>query len=239
MMDRMTSDEKVGDLDLVVERAYRAILRPGDASLDAGAHLGRHTLPMADIVGSTGVVYAFEPEPTLAQRLTPCLPGNVKFHQSALADTCGPRKFVRAVDDLAYSGLQQRSYPPGPMGLESITVATETIDSVCLNGPALRFLKIDVEGGEYHLLLGARAVLEKYRPVFYMEHGTTEAPGLYGYDHTDFQGFLRGCGYEVFGFNEKYQYFSGWGDGCWNFMCIPRAVNATELMVKITAPTNL
>lgn len=44
-----------------VRRVYSAILSQGDIVFDIGAHLGKHTLPMAELVGPTGRVLAFEP----------------------------------------------------------------------------------------------------------------------------------------------------------------------------------
>ena len=42
-----------------------------------------------------------------------------------------------------------------------------TVDS--LNLPSLGFLKLDLEGGEYLALQGARETIEKYRPVIFVE----------------------------------------------------------------------
>src|ERR1017187_7387482 len=39
------------------------IIRPGMTFLDVGAHVGHYTLLAARLVGPTGHVYAFEPEP--------------------------------------------------------------------------------------------------------------------------------------------------------------------------------
>jgi predicted methyltransferase len=46
------------------EAVCRAALRPGDIAVDIGANVGRHTLPVARAVGSSGKVIAFKPLPT-------------------------------------------------------------------------------------------------------------------------------------------------------------------------------
>ena len=46
-----------GEVDI-----FRQCLRPGDVALDIGANFGSHTIPMAQFVGPTGAVHAFEPQ---------------------------------------------------------------------------------------------------------------------------------------------------------------------------------
>ena len=41
------------------------LIGPGSIVIDAGANIGTHTLALADIVGTRGAVYAFEPQPRL------------------------------------------------------------------------------------------------------------------------------------------------------------------------------
>src|SRR6478609_5280070 len=53
----------------IVLRLARALLRPGDLALDAGAGRGRDSFAMARLVGAEGRVIAFEPIPWLAERL--------------------------------------------------------------------------------------------------------------------------------------------------------------------------
>src|ERR1043165_865505 len=61
-----------GEVDI-----FRQVLRPGDLALDIGANLGSHTLPLAQFVGPTGGVYAFEPQRILFQILC----GNVALNE--------------------------------------------------------------------------------------------------------------------------------------------------------------
>jgi predicted methyltransferase len=49
------------DFEAVLRRVYESVLKPGDVAIDAGAHIGSHTFPMALTVGPEGKVYAFEP----------------------------------------------------------------------------------------------------------------------------------------------------------------------------------
>ena len=70
-----------------------ALLRPGDAVLDVGAHLGLYALPASRRVGPQGAVHAFEPVEELAAllRANAALNGadNVHVHRLALSDHAG------------------------------------------------------------------------------------------------------------------------------------------------------
>jgi len=66
---------RVSSLDQVISKAIylygvfeapelafiRGVVRPGATVVDAGANIGVHTLVMADCVGASGMVHAFEP----------------------------------------------------------------------------------------------------------------------------------------------------------------------------------
>ena len=67
------------------------IVRPGMVAADVGANLGDVTLRMADLVGPTGRVHAFEAKADLARRLEQSVAVNgfhdvVTVHAQALAD---------------------------------------------------------------------------------------------------------------------------------------------------------
>ena len=40
----------------------RQLIKLGDIVIDAGANIGTHTVAFANLVGSTGIVHAFEPQ---------------------------------------------------------------------------------------------------------------------------------------------------------------------------------
>ena len=51
----------LGGFEVRTLRSYETLIREGDVVLDIGANVGAHTLPLAQLVGKTGHVYAFEP----------------------------------------------------------------------------------------------------------------------------------------------------------------------------------
>lgn len=182
-----------------LQHLYTALLQPGDACIDIGAHTGRHAIPLSHAVGPRGQVEAFEPNPAIAQRLRDRLARlearNVRLHEMALSDEEGSAEFVVAVDLPEESGLKQRTVYNGPTRTGKLTVRLSRLDSLALGRP--RFIKLDTEGAEFKVLLGARALLEGCRPVLAFEFGEASY-GAYGVDPDEVHRYLASLGYEVF-----------------------------------------
>jgi FkbM family methyltransferase len=163
--------------EALVQETYEAILREGDVAIDVGAQRGRHTLAMAGKVFPGGQVLAFEPLPACRAALNGALTGFrpelaplVKIHDCALSDYSGKTEFVVARDAMAYSGSRKRRYD-GPTRLEYLPVEVKRLDEHCAHLPAVRFIKIDSEGSEYHVLRGAEATIRRCRPAVAFEFG--------------------------------------------------------------------
>jgi hypothetical protein len=92
----------------------------------------------------------------------------------ALYDTWtfeGHTTFEHVVDETAYSGLRRRAYPTESPRIESLRVRVDRLDAVVPSGTPIRFLKIDVEGGECGVLRGAARTLAQSRPYVVFEFG--------------------------------------------------------------------
>jgi FkbM family methyltransferase len=180
-----------------LQHLYMSLLREGDFCIDIGAHTGRHALPMSCAVGS-GSVAAFEPNPPIAQRLRARLAllamPNVTVHELALSNESGTAEFVVAVDRPEESGLKERVYN-GPTRQEKVAVRLAQLDSLALGDP--RFIKLDTEGAEYKVLLGARNTVARSRPVIAFEFGE-QSYSAYGVDPNDVFAYFGSLGYDVF-----------------------------------------
>lgn len=191
------------DFEERVRRVYNEVLRDGDLAVDVGAHRGLHTLPMARAVAPGGRVWAFEPLPACRRELVAALgnePGpvaaTVSVCREALSDFVGAADYVVAVDAPAYSGLRRRTYDV-PTRLETMRVDVTTLDDVFGECDGLRFIKIDAEGGEYHILRGAHRCLRRYRPLICFEFGAN-AIAEYGVQSVAMATLLRRHGYRIY-----------------------------------------
>jgi FkbM family methyltransferase len=157
---------------------HRLLHRPGTL-VDAGAHEGLITLPLARLPDSR--VLAFEPLPGPFARLEAALraafggavPPHVALRNAALGDRGGEATLALPVLD----GVPQEAWASaakdyaafaGPrIGVERLTVPMLRLDDLGLDD--LTALKIDVEGAEYEVLRGARETLLRCRPVLSIE----------------------------------------------------------------------
>jgi FkbM family methyltransferase len=153
------------------------VLRGDSCGVDVGAHNGTMLRAMLERAPG-GTHFAFEPLPHLAARLRATFP-SVRVHEAALSDYSGRASFVHVANDAAYSGLRPRIYDrPDPV-LEPITVTVVRLDDVIPAEQPVAFIKLDVEGGEFHALRGAVGTIRRCRPVTVFEGGP-KSTGQYG-----------------------------------------------------------
>ncbi|MFN3255107.1 MAG: FkbM family methyltransferase [Ilumatobacter sp.] len=187
------------EFERILRRVFETALEPGDGAIDAGAHVGKHTVPFALAVGPTGWVAAIEPLPWAAERLrarldVAGLTPFVSVHQSCVgAESAKSIRFHEVRDHPGWSAKAVRSHATD---LVEHDVPQLTIDDVS-NGRPTRVIKIDVEGGELDVLLGARDTLRRWRPVVHAElvAGAIEANS---WDAIELLDLLHEHGYEVF-----------------------------------------
>jgi len=153
------------------QKFYIDYLRDGMTVFDVGANVGEITLLLSRFVGLNGAVHAFEASSSVFDRLRQIceLAGrtNITLNHAAVADTAGMLRLH--VYGREYSGWNTLAARPladygidvKPVGIED--VPSVTIDEYCREREIghIDLLKIDVEGAEYQVLLGARRMLEQ------------------------------------------------------------------------------
>ena len=170
----------------------RRHLREDSSCIDLGAHEGEILRHMTKL-SPRGRHVAFEPIPHLAARLRTRFPG-VAVCEAACGKEPGVTDFVLVENALAYSGLRRRIYDRPDVKLSTIQVQVVRVDDVVTHPVAL--IKIDVEGGEYHALLGAERTIGTCRPLVVFEAGAKGA-GQYGVTPQDFTRFFDRLGYRI------------------------------------------
>jgi FkbM family methyltransferase len=152
----------------------RRFVQPGMTVLDIGAHHGFYTLLLARMVGSRGIVFAFEPSPrergALLRHVQLNRCGNVKV-QALAVGSAAKEVDLYLVDD-AQSGCNSLRPPVVTVGTSQVPVRVVPLDSWLSEQKIERvdFIKLDVEGGELDVFRGATNLLEHHpRPVILAE----------------------------------------------------------------------
>ncbi len=170
-------------LDLTGDRAFEPELKligpylrsmrdlPGIA-FDVGANIGEYAYVMANALGPDRV-HAFEPNPEVHKQLRKTLP-DIHSHCLALSDRTGEARItIPTIQGRSYStrGSLEAIAEPGQTDQSCFTVSTQTLDCFCdeHNLTGLSAIKIDVEGHEDHVITGAKAVIDRDRPLLVVE----------------------------------------------------------------------
>lgn len=210
----------------IIERFSRNWVRPGHRALDVGAGIGRHFFPLAECVGPEGELIGFEPVQALSIRIEAEIGRrefgrNIRIETAAVSNKAGRAPFFEVTSAPALSGLRRRPELAADMQVRETETEVTTIDAVLGNDP-VRFVKLDVQGGEFNAFRGATNTMLRSRPVFAFEDGRGSSAKSYGYTMAEFYDFFAGVEYQIldiFGFTttiamERYP-------GPWNFFAVP------------------
>jgi FkbM family methyltransferase len=164
-----------GETEREVVRLLSALVGTGATVFDVGANLGFFALLASRVVGPTGHVVAFEPDPSNVERIRRNLrhnPGRtVDVEALAVADEAGEARFHIGHQDEVGSLLRD----PQHVTDRSVAVPTVSLDRY-LDEHAIErvdFLKMDIEGAEVLALRGMQRGLEagRYRHLVLEWHG--------------------------------------------------------------------
>ncbi|MBS1634556.1 MAG: FkbM family methyltransferase [Bacteroidetes bacterium] len=119
-------------------------IKPGDTVLDIGANIGFYTEFISGLVGPTGSVHAFEPEPGNFGHLRKRVSGliNAHIHNKAVSDKTGIIKVYTSKQ----LNVDHRTYKPDEYDSE-IDIPAIAIDDY-LAGKPVQFIKMDIQGFE-------------------------------------------------------------------------------------------
>jgi len=185
---------------------YIRYLQEGMIVFDIGANIGELSLLFSRFVGSSGQVHAFEASQLTFDKLsTVCKIANrpqIILNHLAVADQ---EKILKLnVYSEEYSGWNSLAHRPlENYGINIKPVYIEDIHSITLDNYCetnkiefIDLLKIDVEGAEYQVLLGAKYLFEnkRVRCCVFEFGGTTFDMGN---RPEEIESFLNSCGYRI------------------------------------------
>lgn len=147
----------------------RQLCPVGGIFLDVGANIGTHTVALAKHVGRAGFVYAFEPQRIVFQALAANVALQSLANVQCVEAAVGSSHDELSIPDINYAvatnfgGISPRQFDRGR------PVRQVRLDDYAWIG-RVDLIKIDVEGMEQEVILGAQTMIERQRPVLYVEN---------------------------------------------------------------------
>jgi FkbM family methyltransferase len=147
--------------------------------VEVGANMGIFTVPLARALREQGrQLVAFEPQPVIFQQLCANLALNGLMNVMAWPFACGEEQGAVTFPRADY-------LKSGNFGGISMSRSAPAAGNGCVQAPCVRLddmlpservglLKIDVEGFELRVLKGSRALLQRSRPLLYVENDRVE-----------------------------------------------------------------
>lgn len=175
---RFETEYASGKYEQHVQEVLSQHLKRGSVLYDVGAHIGVLSMFARELVGSSGMIFAFEADPENAQRIREQVQRNrldrIEVVPCPVWSCAGQVRFQRA------GALSSRN--EGRVATESGQANEDilVLDSISLDGFAEQHLaptvvKIDVEGAEAEVLRGSDQIFSQARPVLVCEIHNREA----------------------------------------------------------------
>ncbi|MBS1681420.1 MAG: FkbM family methyltransferase [Bacteroidetes bacterium] len=150
-------------------KSLYGLAKSGDIVFDVGANIGETTFNLARTVGTFGAVHSFEPDPYIFSKILKNYKlntfVNISLNNFALGSDPSELCLSTPVEDNRGGTRIRPTDKSGnkvPVSTVDIYVSEKQIKKIDL-------IKIDVEGFEHRVLLGAEATLNKFKPKLFIE----------------------------------------------------------------------
>jgi len=168
--------------------------------IDIGAHVGSHSI-LYKKINPHAIVYAFEPQKMMYSLLTHNISSNnldsVYSYNCAVSNYVGRGHMCVSASDgdncgepVEYGSDKMFNLAGVSLGDGGESVQVVTVDS--LKFSACDFIKIDVEGYEPNVLVGALTTIASFNPVISFEFNQKRSPdiGMSSFDILDKLGYV-------------------------------------------------
>lgn len=196
-----------------------AFLKPGMRVIDVGANIGLYSILARKRVGELGVVWAFEPSDESVGRLRRNLAlngcGDVSVFPIGLGAEADatmylgsdagygdayrylrPTPAATSAGSSASTKVAESAASPGRDEVVTVTTLDRWADEHGVDGAD--FLKVDIEGGEYRMLLGACEFLARCEKIVIMVECEQDWCERAGCCQEDTFGVLRSLGFGLY-----------------------------------------
>lgn len=151
-------------------RMYDALLTPTDIVIEVGANVGALTVPLSRRCKR---VLAFEPQPENFELFLRNLKVNDVHNVDAFHVALGAFEGEVTMPTLKEMDEDDGvigNYGGPAVGMGTLRVPQQTIDGLNGSTPTIKFMKMDCEGSELDVLIGAEKLVKRDRPLIYAEN---------------------------------------------------------------------
>ena len=156
--------------DLEMQLFLQQMVSVGDTVVDIGANRGMFALTAAKLVGASGKVVCFEPNPSCCARLSSAVKANslsrVHLSQMGLSDSAG--ELLLSIPKMTDGEATFGHSAYRGIDVDQVKCAVSTGDAE-LQNETPKLIKIDVEGFEFKVLIGLKSTKQRWRPIVITE----------------------------------------------------------------------
>jgi len=139
-------------------------IKTGEHFVDVGANIGVYSIISSNLVGDSGKVFAFEPDPVsfsnIKENIVENSLQNVQVVNKAVSDKNGKASFFNSVDHSSRAGNYILNDETSKTQVETIK-----LDDYFEDYLKIKLIKIDVEGLEYSVLKGMKNILAENNQI--------------------------------------------------------------------------
>lgn len=182
---------------------FKQIVKEGDIVFDVGANIGHHSVCLAQIVGTTGKVFAFEPQLPIFHILCANAMINACENIYPVRAAIGEKHGAVELPILDYKKDEnfgalciKNSKQTNNKSCQKYSIDELTIDP--LNAiTSVDFMKIDVQTFELYVLRGALKTIMKYKPHLFIEISPYWMKEINNYNYREIYTLLQSLDYLI------------------------------------------
>ena len=194
------------DYEIKFDNKMMESLKKGDVVFDIGANVGFYSEKFARIVGEKGKVYAFEPlsESTKHIKKLMLKYPSIILEEVVLGDRDCITSFV--INKVKTNSKNTNDYFSSMVQLDNSSLNANivkkemySLDTICQKYTVPEFIKLDVEGFELNVLLGAKKTLasKKLKNIFIEMHFSLLSQRYQSYAPLQIKKILQDNGFKI------------------------------------------
>jgi len=202
-LGKMIKNMYCGSYEFETKRMIEKCLKPGTIFIDIGANVGYFTAVGASRVGKTGQVHCFEPIPNYFAYIQKIVELNPDYkiiaNDIALGEDNSRVSIASHQHNIGASSIVPNFVPKEDIN-ETLNIQVRRLDEYIIENKLtnISLIKIDTEGFEFPVLLGASQFFDKNNLPYIIAEITPHAFDLMKKDLNELKDFMTSYGYKAY-----------------------------------------